>query len=101
MGMLTRIRLFLTLRIVAHQASWPWDFPGKNMRVACHFLLQGIFPTQGWNPHLSHLLQWQVDSLPLCQPGSGTTWVQIPALQMDKLGLEKAEEPEIKLPTSR
>ena len=41
------------------------------------------------------------DSLPLCQPGSRTTWVQIPALQMYKLGLEKAEEPEIKLPTSR
>ena len=27
-----------------------------------HFLLQGIFPTQGSNPHL---LYWQVDSLPL------------------------------------
>ena len=25
----------------------PWDFPGKNARVGCHFLLQGIFPTQG------------------------------------------------------
>ena len=22
----------------------PWDFPGKNTRVGCHFLLQGIFP---------------------------------------------------------
>ena len=27
----------------------PWDFPGKNTRVGCHFFLQGIFPTQGWN----------------------------------------------------
>ena len=25
----------------------PWDFPGKNTEVGCHFLLQGIFPTQG------------------------------------------------------
>ena len=25
----------------------PWDFPGKNTGVGCHFLLQGIFPTQG------------------------------------------------------
>ena len=25
----------------------PWDFPGKNNGVACHFLLQGIFLTQG------------------------------------------------------
>ena len=28
----------------------PWDFPAKNAGVGCHFLLQGIFPTQGWNP---------------------------------------------------
>ena len=26
----------------------PWDFPGKNTGVGCHFLLQKIFPTQGW-----------------------------------------------------
>ena len=25
----------------------PWDFPGKNTGVGCHFLLQGIFSTQG------------------------------------------------------
>ena len=30
----------------------PWDSPGKNTGVGCHALLQGIFPTQGWNPHL-------------------------------------------------
>ena len=23
----------------------PWDFPGKNTGVGCHFLLQGISPT--------------------------------------------------------
>ena len=27
----------------------PWDFPGRNTGVHCHFLLQGIFPTQGSN----------------------------------------------------
>ena len=32
----------------------PWDFPGKNIGVGCHFLPQGIFPTQGLNPHLLH-----------------------------------------------
>ena len=26
-----------------------WDLPGKNTGVGCHFLLQGIFPTQGLN----------------------------------------------------
>ena len=32
----------------------PWDSPGKNTRVGCHFLLQGIFPTQGLNLGLLH-----------------------------------------------
>ena len=30
----------------------PWDSPGKNTGVGCHFLLQGIFLTQGLNPGL-------------------------------------------------
>ena len=42
----------------------PWDFPGKNHGVGCYFLLQGIFPTQGSNPHLLRVLYWQADSLP-------------------------------------
>ena len=29
----------------------PWDSPGKNTGVGCHFLLQGIFLTQELNPH--------------------------------------------------
>ena len=32
----------------------PWDSPGKSTGVGCHFLLQGIFPTQGSNLHLLH-----------------------------------------------
>ena len=35
----------------------PWDFPGKNTGVGCHFLLQEIFPTQGLNPSLPHCRQ--------------------------------------------
>ena len=30
----------------------PWDSLGKNTEVGCQLLLQGIFPTQGSNPHL-------------------------------------------------
>ena len=30
------------------------DSPDKNTRVGYHDLLQGIFPTQGWNPGLLH-----------------------------------------------
>ena len=47
----------------------PWDSPGKDSGVGCHILFQGIFSTQGLNPHLLHLLPWQVDSLPLAPPG--------------------------------
>ena len=39
------------------------NFPGKNTRVGCHFLLQGIFLTQGLNSCLLLLLRCQVDSL--------------------------------------
>ena len=39
----------------------PWDFPGKNTGVDCHFLLQGIFLTQGFNSCLLCLLHWQMD----------------------------------------
>ena len=34
----------------------PWDSSGKNSRGRCHFLLQGIFTTQGSNPCLLSLL---------------------------------------------
>ena len=32
----------------------PWDSPGQNTGVGSLSLLQGIFSTQGWNPHLLH-----------------------------------------------
>ena len=37
-------------------------FPGKNIGVGCHFLLQGIFPTQESNPSLLHCRQ-MIDQL--------------------------------------
>ena len=47
----------------------PWDFPGKNTGVGCHFLLQEIFPTQGLNLHLLSLLHGQADSFTTEPPG--------------------------------
>ena len=35
----------------------PWNFPGKSTGGGCHFLLQGIFPTQESNPGLPHCRQ--------------------------------------------
>jgi len=40
--------------IVAHQAPYPWDSPGKNSGVGCLFHLQRIFLTQGSKQHLLH-----------------------------------------------
>ena len=37
--------------------------------MSCHALLQGIFPTQGSNPHLLRLLLWEVGSLSLVPRG--------------------------------
>ena len=71
---LSHVRLFATPWTVAHQASlsmgfsrqeyWkparllcPWDSPGKNTVVGCHFLLQRIFLTQKSNWGLLHCRQ--------------------------------------------
>jgi len=35
----------------------PWNSPGQNTGVGSHYLLQGIFPTQGSNPGLPHCRQ--------------------------------------------
>ena len=44
-------------------------FPGKNTGVSCHFLLHGIFPTQGLKLYLLSLPYWRTKSLPLLPPG--------------------------------
>ena len=54
----SRARLFATTwRVACTKLLRPWDFQGKRTGVGCHFLLQGIFPTQGSNPGLSHCRQ--------------------------------------------
>ena len=45
---------FLRLCGKPNRLLCPLDFPGKNTRVGCSFLLQGIFLTQGSNPGLLH-----------------------------------------------
>ena len=56
----------------------PWNFPGKNTGVGCHFILQGIFLIQGSNPRLLCLLPWQAKSLLLVPP-------QRPTLLINKM----------------
>ena len=67
--------------IVAHHAPLSWGFPSKNTAVGCHFLLQGIFLTQGWNLCLLH---WQLGSSPLSQQGSPNYVVKSTQTQINK-----------------
>ena len=41
----SHVWLFETPWTVASRLLCPWDSPGKNTGVGCHFLLQEIFPT--------------------------------------------------------
>ena len=52
----SHVRLFATPWTVVRLLC-PWDSPGKNTGVGCHFILQGIFPTQGSNLGLLHFRQ--------------------------------------------
>ena len=63
----SRVLSFATPWTAAHHTPPSMGFPGKNTGVGSHFLLQGIFPTQGLNP--CHLHR-QADSLPLSQQWS-------------------------------
>ena len=55
---LSHVWIFETPWTIAHQAPLcPWNSPGKNTGVGCHFLLQRIFPTLGSNPGLPHCRQ--------------------------------------------
>ena len=57
---------------------YPWDSPNKNIGVACHALLQGIFLTQGSNLPLLHLPHWRAGSLLLELPGNPTYALNLP-----------------------
>ena len=65
--------------------SFAWNFTGKNTRVGCHFLLQGIFLTQGSNPcllycrwNLYHCTTWEAHSRVGRWPAGGQAiWIEI------------------------
>ena len=48
----------------------PWDSPDKNTRVGCHFLLQGIFPTNQRIEVVSPALVGKFFFKPLSHQGS-------------------------------
>ena len=69
MHMHTRVYIYIHMCVLSHSvmsnclqlqglqlldSSVHGNSPGKNIGVACHDLLQGIFPTQRQNPGLPH-----------------------------------------------
>ena len=54
---LSRVRLLVTLWTIAYQAPLSMGFSRQEYSLGRHFLLQGIFLTQGLNPDLPHCRQ--------------------------------------------
>ena len=52
--LLSYVQLFVTPWTVAYQTPLSMGFSRHKYWNGCHFLLQGIFLTQGSNPHLLH-----------------------------------------------
>ena len=48
----------------------------RLLECICRALLQGIFLTEGSNPHLLHVLHWQVGSLSLAPPQKPKTTIR-------------------------
>ena len=61
--LLSRVRLFVAPGTVAIQAPQSMGFSRQECWVGYFALFQGIFLTQGLNPHLLCLLNWEADSL--------------------------------------
>ena len=67
---LSHVQLFTTPWTVACQAALSMEFSRQEYWSGLPFPSPGIFPAQGSNLSLLHLLDWQVDSLPLSHLGS-------------------------------
>ena len=87
---LSHVRLSVAPGTVARQAPLSMrDFPGKNTGVGCHFLLQGIFLTQGWKPGLPHRRQTLLSE----PPGKPTGEQDVNNGKAGCAGGEGAQEP--------
>ena len=71
--------------------SHPWNYPGKNTGVGCHFLFQGIFLTQGSNPGLLHCRQilYHLSHCLLSEPPVCSVFLQQPQQSDTESYLEK------------
>ena len=87
---------FVSNSLLPHGLHSPWNSPGQNTGVGSHFLLQGIFPTQGLNPgpQKEKPQYWSGQPIPspedLPNPGIQPGF---PALQADSLPTELSGKP--------
>ena len=86
---LSCVQFFVTPWTVAYQAPL-WEYPDKNTGVGCHFLLQGIFPTPGWNPALPHCRQtfYQLSRQGSLSPGTKVRLVKAMVFPVVMYGCE-------------
>ena len=70
----------------------PWNFPGKNAGGGCHFLLKGIFLSQGSNPHLLHS-RWVLYHWATREAGVRETSLQILGASLTTVVLTKLGKP--------
>ena len=69
--------------MLGHIQLCSWTFPDKNTGVGCHFLLQGIFLTQGSNLPLLHWGFFTAE--PSYQEAKDTKTVQALKSAMDRI----------------
>ena len=60
---------------------YPWNFPGKNTRVGCHFLLQGIVPLAKARMHQLDGLQIHIILYGLWLAGWPLVWISVDCLK--------------------
>ena len=75
---------------LCHPVDCPWDSPGQNTGVGSRSLLQGIFPTQGWNPALPHCGQILYQLSHQGSPRRLEEWVPFP-FSSNSLGFSRPE----------
>ena len=79
--LLSCVQLFGAYQAPPTRLLLPWEFPGKNTGVGCHFLLQGNLPNQGVKPGS---LALQADTLPSEPPEKSSSHLGSPTINIDQ-----------------
>ena len=93
----SRVRLCATPETAAHQAPLPWDSPGKNTWVGCHFLLQCMKVRS--KSEVAQSCLTLSDSMDCSPPGSSTHGIfQARVLEWGAIAFSRAGEPQLLKP---